>query len=87
MASENTDYGYNSIENSIQNQLMQEASEEARDELSGGKILRISLALKKKSMESAKEVSLSKEAMANFRKTVITFFFPLVAVWYESGRN
>lgn len=86
MASENTDYGYNSIENSIQNQLMQEASEEARDELSGGKILRISLALKKKSMESAKEVSLSKEAMANFRKTVgHTFFFPLVAVWYESG--
>lgn len=86
MASENTDYGYNSIENSIQNQLMQEASEEARDELSGGKILRISLALKKKSTESSKEVSLSKEAIANFRKTVgHTFFFPLVAVWYESG--
>lgn len=78
------DYAYGKIENSIQNQLMSEAAEEARDELAGGKILRMSSSLKKK--PQLQEVQLSKEKLAGFNKTVgARFFFPLLAVWYESG--
>lgn len=79
------DYGYNAIESSIQHQLMHQASEDARDQIHGGKVLRISLALKKKSAEPT-PARISQEALVRFRKTVgASFFFPLVAIWYESG--
>lgn len=86
LAADTSDYGYNSIEASIQNQLMSQASEDARDQIHGGKILRISLALTKKTGEISQPGNISHEALVQFRKTVGTsFFFPLVAVWYESG--
>ncbi|OBA20891.1 hypothetical protein METBIDRAFT_166152 [Metschnikowia bicuspidata var. bicuspidata NRRL YB-4993] len=76
------DYGYSRIENSIQNALMRESSEEARDELSGGRVLRVSAKLRKE----PKTLEVSKDQLPNFRDIVgRLFFFPLVAVWYESG--
>lgn len=84
MAMQEEDYGYAALENTIQNQLMAEASEEARDEIAGGKILRISSGLQKK--RTPQEISISKDALSRFNKSVgPSFFFPLVAVWYESG--
>lgn len=86
VALDNTDYGYSSIESSIQHQLMNQASEDARDQIHGGKVLRISLALTKKNNEVSHPSHISQEALVQFRKTVSSsFFFPLVAVWYESG--
>ncbi|KAF8000776.1 hypothetical protein HF325_004565 [Metschnikowia pulcherrima] len=76
------DYGYSRIENTIQNDLMRESSEEARDEILGGKVLRVSARLKKQ--PAALEVS--KDQITTFPDVVgRLFFFPLVAVWYESG--
>lgn len=82
------DYGYKKLEGRIQNQVMHDASENAKDELAGGKILRISASLKKKEHTSTEDgiIPLSKDAQDSFKKTVgKTFFFPLVAVWYQSG--
>ncbi|KAM9937415.1 hypothetical protein OXX80_003055 [Metschnikowia pulcherrima] len=76
------DYGYSRIENTIQNDLMRESSEEARDEILGGKVLRVSARLKKQ--PAALEVS--KDQITTFPDVVgRLFFFPLIAVWYESG--
>lgn len=82
-----SDHGYGRIENGIQNQLMAEASEEAQNlvnETHGmpGKVLRVSASLRKK--ETSTDL-VSKQDLASFNKTVgKNFFFPLVAVWYES---
>lgn len=77
------DYGYAAIENVIQNQLMAEASEEARNEIAGGKILRMSSTLRKQKPE---QQAITREALVGFNKNVgRLFFFPLMAVWYESG--
>ncbi|GEQ71531.1 hypothetical protein JCM33374_g5215 [Metschnikowia sp. JCM 33374] len=77
-----TDYGYSRIENAIQNDLMNESSEEARDAVIGGKVLRVSAKLRKE--PAALEVS--KDQISSFREIVgRVFFFPLIAVWYESG--
>lgn len=71
---------YDKIEHSIQNQLMHQDAEDARDELAGGKILRVSAGLKKSTTVT------TVQGDANFSKIVgRKFFFPLVAVWYESG--
>lgn len=76
-----SDYGYARIENSIQNQLMDEVSEEAKDEISGGKILRMSSTLRK----YVEPLAISKEQLTHFNKIVgKIFFFPILAVWYES---
>lgn len=76
-----SDYGYGKIENDIQNQLMDEVSEEARDEISGGKILRISSSLRKQGQQPV----VNKDQLTQFNKIVgKRFFFPLLAVWYES---
>lgn len=76
-----TDYGYAKIENDIQNQLMAEASEEARDEISGGKILRISSSLRKQ----VRTATVNNDQLMRFNKIVGgQFFFPLLEVWYES---
>lgn len=84
LSMESPDYGYARIENTIQNQLMDQVSEEARDEISGVKILRISSSLRKKSQPQSEHYT-RKDALANFNKIVgKQFFFPLVAVWYES---
>lgn len=75
------DHGYLAIENKLQNQLMYEASEKARDSISGGRVLRISSKLSKKGISDALP-----DSTAGFAKMVgKRFFFPLVAVWYESG--
>lgn len=76
------DYGYSRIENTIQNELMAESSSEARDELIGGKVLRVSAKLRKE----PKTLVVSKDQLSRFSDIVGSkFFFPLVAVWYESG--
>lgn len=84
LAMDASTYGYSRIENTIQNQLMSEASEEAQDVIAGGKILRVSSALRKKS-KPQQDVVISKDSLNHFNKVVgKQFFFPLVAVWYES---
>lgn len=75
--------GYSRIENGIQNQLMADISEEAQNEIAGGKILRILQSLRKPKQQL--DLQVSQHQLANFNKTVgKQFFFPLVAVWYES---
>lgn len=78
------EYGSLAIQADIQNQLMGEAAEDARDELAGGRILRVSASLKKKPQASAPLIP--KDALNSFNKSVgKTFFFPLVNVWWQSG--
>lgn len=78
------EYGSLAIENEIQNQLMGEAAEDAKDELAGGRILRVSASLKKKPQTSSPLVT--KDALNAFNKSVgKVFFFPLINVWWESG--
>lgn len=75
---------YAHIERVIQDQVMAQASEIARDEISGGKVLRISAKLTKQ--KSSVDVTVSKEQLKNFGAMVgKRFFYPLIAVWYESG--
>lgn len=79
------DYGLSAIQHKLQDQLLSDAAEDARDELSGGRILRISSKLQKKP-ESSQIPLITKDALIYYNKTVgKTFFFPLLAVWYESG--
>lgn len=79
------DYGNLAIQAQIQNQLMGDASEEAKDELAGGRILRVSASLKKKP-ENHSGPLIPKDALNQFNKSVgRTFFFPLVNLWWESG--
>lgn len=80
------DYGYRAIEGNIQNELLHEASETAKDEIAGGRILRMSASLRKKEPSGSETLVVSKEAQDTFKKTVgKQFFFPLVALWYQSG--
>ncbi|CUM47505.1 unnamed protein product [Debaryomyces tyrocola] len=66
---------------SLQGEIMYEASEEAQNKLSGGKILRLSNNLKKKSKQ---EVLYPK--VNNFSKIIGSqFYLPLVSIWYEVG--
>lgn len=72
------------IQYSIQDLIMSEPSDEAKDQLAGGKILRISSKLKKKTQQQ--DVLVSKDQLRNFGSIVgKQFFFPLLAIWYESG--
>lgn len=74
-------YEYDAIENQIQNLLMAEASEEANGALAKGRVVRV---LARLQPETPKEVS--RDRKPDFAKIVgRNFFFPLVAVWYESG--
>lgn len=83
LAMETAASGYSRIENSIQNELMADVADEAQNEIAGGKILRISSTLRKPKPKS--DVVVSKDQLAHFNKIVgKQFFFPLVAVWYES---
>lgn len=78
------DSEYGRIETSIQDLLMAEPAEKAKDQLAGGKILRISSKLTKK--KELSEPTVSKEQLKYFGSIVgKTFFYPLIAVWYESG--
>lgn len=80
---EQTDIGYSRIENAIQSDLMEGRSEDARDQLAGGRILRISSKLKPTLLRLIQK---SDDLLESFPKIVgKSFFFPLVAVWYESG--
>ncbi|RKP29821.1 hypothetical protein METBISCDRAFT_17706 [Metschnikowia bicuspidata] len=78
------DSEYSRIERSIQNLVMSEPSNQAQDQLMGGKVLRISSKLKSKysKISEVEFRTLSREFGALVGKN---FFFPLVAVWYESG--
>lgn len=78
------DNEYDRIERSVQDQVMAEPAEKAKDQLAGGKILRISSKLTKKNVNN--EVTISKSSLKHFGSIVgKTFFYPLIAVWYESG--
>lgn len=78
------DSEYGRIERSIQDLAMAEPAEKAKDQLAGGKILRISSKLTK-SKENT-ELVVSKDQLKYFGSIVgKRFFYPLIAVWYESG--
>lgn len=72
------------IEHTIQDQIMADPSEEAKDQLAGGKILRISSKLKNKPRQE--DLLVSKDQLRKFGSIAgKQFFFPLLAIWYESG--
>lgn len=75
---------YTRIEHSIQDLVMVEPSESAKDQVLGGRVLRVSANLKNK--RKVQESQSSKEELKKFGAMVgKRFFYPLVAVWYESG--
>lgn len=72
------------VQQLIQDEVMSEPAEEAKDQLAGGKILRISSGLKRKAQNN--DLLISKDQLRAYGSIVgKNFFFPLVAVWYESG--
>lgn len=69
------------IQRSIQNDLMHGTSEDFKDELSGGKILRMSRKLTKKQAPVC-----GGPIIKNYAKVISSYFyFPLVEVWYKAG--
>ncbi|ODV81288.1 uncharacterized protein CANTADRAFT_5241 [Suhomyces tanzawaensis NRRL Y-17324] len=68
-----------SITSGLQDELMQEQSQNAQEKIHGGKVIRISSGLRKKT-------TADKPKIAGFYKLVGSrFFFPLISVWYEAG--
>ncbi|KAL6014613.1 telomere binding protein [Candidozyma auris] len=79
------EYNDSAIQSEIQDMLIGETSENAKDELAGGRILRVSAGLQKKTKDSSQPL-VAKDALIQFNKSVgKTFFFPLLAIWYQSG--
>lgn len=74
-------YGLQLPYHQIQKELMDNSSQMAKEQLSDGKILRISESLKKKNTPGPKQPKIK-----NFHRLIGSlFFFPLVNVWYEAG--
>lgn len=68
------------VYNSIQDSLMIEPSEEAKDQISGGRILRISRRLNKPSND------ITKSRYKDYAKIISkNFYFPLAYIWNEVG--